>query len=152
MAVQQKEEIIKSGKDLTKEAPRSPHVRLGGFVILPRTIDKCRALLWGNIGDYHFDCPLDKTLFDWKGIVGDNFKEFSKTGATDEEIAEWVKKNGILKTEDEIATWATEQEANNYSTRSQEKKKWLSESAVKLGLSPDATLFDYLDADDKASF
>ena len=34
-----------TGKDLTKEAPRSPKTKLGGFVILARTIDKCRALL-----------------------------------------------------------------------------------------------------------
>ena len=47
------------GKDLTKEAPRSPRVRIGGYAILARTYDKCRALLWGNIGEYHFDCPLD---------------------------------------------------------------------------------------------
>src|SRR4029077_20935443 len=49
----------KKGKDLTKEPPRSPKTRVGGYVILGRTIDKCRALLWGNIGEYHFDCPLD---------------------------------------------------------------------------------------------
>jgi hypothetical protein len=152
ITMMKKQKIVKNGKDLTKEAPRSPHIRLGGFVVLARTIDKCQALLWGNIGEYHFDCPLDKTLFTWKGIMGDDFKKFLETGVTDDKIVEWVKKNGISKTESEIATWSTEQEADNYSTKPQEKKKWLSESAVKLGLSPDATLFDYLDADDKASF
>ena len=62
------------GKDLTKEAPRSPKTRVGDYVILGRTLDKCRALLAGNIGEYHFDCPLDNMLFGWKGIVGDEFK------------------------------------------------------------------------------
>jgi len=56
------------GKDLTKEAPRSPKTRVGDYVILGRTLDKCRALLAGNIGEYHFDCPLDNMLFGWKGI------------------------------------------------------------------------------------
>ena len=60
----------KKGKNLTKEPPRSPKTGLGGYVILSRTIDKCRALLWGNIGEYHFDCPLDNMLFGFKGIKG----------------------------------------------------------------------------------
>ncbi len=56
------------GKDLTKEAPRSPRIRVGGYAILGRTIDKCRALVAGNIGEYHFDCPLDNMLFGFKGV------------------------------------------------------------------------------------
>ena len=66
--------INKTGKDLTKEAPRSPKVMVNGFMILGRTIDKCRAMLWGNIGEYHFDCPLDNQLFSFKGLKGDDFK------------------------------------------------------------------------------
>ncbi len=140
------------GKDLTVEAPRSPHANMGGFVIIARTIDKCRALLWGNIGEYHFDCPLDNMLFGLKGIKGDDFKQFVETGATDEEIVEWVKNNGVPKTEDEIKAWSEKVSNDNYSTQAPEKKQWLSESAVKLGLDKDATLFDFLDADDKATF
>src|SRR5436309_2709450 len=63
-------------KDLTKEPPRSPKMRVGGYAILGRTTDKCRALLWGNLGEYHFDCPLDNMLFGFKGIKGENFKAF----------------------------------------------------------------------------
>jgi Domain of unknown function (DUF5069) len=40
-----------TGKDLSKEAPRSPRIRVGGYAILGRTIDKCRALVAGNIGE-----------------------------------------------------------------------------------------------------
>jgi len=32
---------------------------LGGFVILPRCLDKGRATIIGKQGEYHFDCPLD---------------------------------------------------------------------------------------------
>jgi hypothetical protein len=74
------------GKDLTKEPPRSPKVRVGGYAILGRTIDKCRALLWGNLGEYHFDCPLDNMLFGFKGIKGHDFKAFVETGASDDDI------------------------------------------------------------------
>src|SRR5438034_11155587 len=40
-----------TGKNLTKEAPRSPRLRVGGYAVLGRTIDKCRALVAGNIGN-----------------------------------------------------------------------------------------------------
>ena len=80
----------KQGKDLTKEAPRSPRVRIGGYAILARTYDKCRALLWGDIGEYHFDCPLDNMLFGFKGVKGDDFKAEVEKGATDEEMARFA--------------------------------------------------------------
>src|SRR5688500_9660455 len=85
------------GKDLTKEAPRSPRVRIGGYAILARTYDKCCALLDGNIGEYHFDCPLDNMLFGFKGGTGDDFKAEVEKGATDEEMANWVDNHGTKK-------------------------------------------------------
>src|SRR5690242_14905781 len=48
--------------DLRKHPPRSPRTRLGGYVQLPRTIDKARALALGQIGEYHFNCPFDQRL------------------------------------------------------------------------------------------
>jgi hypothetical protein len=143
---------FQKGKDLTKEAPRSPHQRIGDFVILARTIDKCRALLFGNVGEYHFDCPLDNTLFGFKGIKGDDFKKFVSEGHSDEEILKWVMDHGSKKSSAEIRKWSTEAENDNYDSKPAEKKAWLSGAATKLGLDKDATLFDYLDADDKASF
>ena len=138
-------------KDLTKEAPRSPHERLGGFVILARTIDKCRAAIAGTVGEYHFDCPLDNTLFSFKGIKGADFKKCVETGATDAEIIEWVKKSGVAKTDAEIAEWSKKCEAENYSSKP-EKKAWLEGENKRLGLDKDTTLFDFLDADDAACF
>ena len=142
----------KNGKDLTKEAPRSPHQRLGGYPILGRTIDKCRALLWGNIGEYHFDCPLDNMLFGWKGIQGDAFKKVVEGGASDEEIARWMDEHGTSKSEEEKRVWADDMERHNpYDTP--EKRDWFVEQTQPLGLDPArTTLFQWLDADDKASY
>ncbi len=139
------------GKDLTKESPRSPHERLGGFVILARTMDKCRATIAGTNGEYHFDCPLDNSLFSFKGIKGSDFKKFVETGASDTEITEWVKKNGSSKTDVEIKQWSDTAEAENYSGKP-DKKGWLEGENMRLRLPKDGELFDYLDADDKASF
>jgi Domain of unknown function (DUF5069) len=95
-----------TGKDLRKEAPRSPRIRVGGYAILGRTIDKCRALVAGKIGEYHFDCPLDNTLFGFKGVRGDDFKAQIEQGAGDQEMVEWLNQSGEKKTPEEIKRWA----------------------------------------------
>lgn len=138
-----------SGMDLTKVAPRSPRVRIGGYVIIGRTIDKCRALLWGNIGEYHFDCPLDNFLFGFKGVKGDDFKAEIERGATDEEMAQWLDKNGDQKSPEEIKAWAAEMEAAN-PYNNPEKREWFVEQVKPFGMDPaTTTLFDWLEADDK---
>lgn len=137
--------------DLTKEAPRSPRVRLDHFVILARAIDKCRAELAGKSGEYHYDCELDRRLLDWKGITGEDLKKYIAEGHSDEEIASWVKSNGIPKTDPEIMKWSSEMSVYKYDD-DEEGKEWLKSQLKRLGLKEDATLFDYLDADDKASF
>jgi len=140
------------GKDLTKEAPRSPRLRVGGYAILGRTIDKCRALVAGNIGEYHFDCPLDNMLFGFKGVKGDDFKAQIENGASDQEMVEWLNHNGEKKTPEEIKRWGDEVTANN-PYNNPEKRDWFVENVKPLGLDPaKTTLFDWLDADDKASY
>jgi len=106
------------GKDLTKESPRSPRIRVGGYAILGRTIDKCRALVGGNIGEYHFDCPVDNMLFGFKGVKGDDFKAQIENGASDQEMVEWLNRNGQKKTPDEIKRWGDEVTALNPYNRS----------------------------------
>src|SRR6266536_3937697 len=117
-----------TGKDLTKEAPRRPRIRVSGYAILGRTIDKCRALVAGNIGEYHFDCPLDNTLFGFKGVKGDDFKAQIEQGASDQEMVEWLNRNGEKKTPEEIEHWAGEVEASSiYNPPEKEKRDHCSE-------------------------
>lgn len=77
-------------KNLTKEFPRSPHDTLGGYVVAARAVDKCRAVIAGTHGDYHFDCPLDNYFFRYAGISGDQLRAFLETGADDEATAKWI--------------------------------------------------------------
>ena len=139
------------GKDLAKEPPRSPRIRVGGYAILGRTTDKCRALVAGNIGEYHFDCPLDNTLFGFKGVKGVDFKAQIENGASDQQIAEWLDQAGEKKTPDEIKNWSDEvTSASLYSDP--EKREWFSEECKKLGLDPaKTTTFEWLELDDKVS-
>jgi Domain of unknown function (DUF5069) len=140
-----------TGKNLKKEAPRSPRIRVGGYAILGRTLDKGRALVAGNIGDYHFDCPLDNMLFGFKGVKGDDFKAQIEQGASDHEMVEWLNQNGERKTPEEINRWADEVEASSlYHHR--EKREFFSEAATKLGLDPaKTTTFEWLEVDDRRS-
>jgi hypothetical protein len=142
-----------TGKDLKKEAPRSPRVRVGGYAILGRTLDKCRALVGGNIGEYHFDCPLDNMLFGFKNVKGDDFKAQIEQGASDHEMVEWLNQTGEKKAPEEIKRWAAEVEASSlYNHPEKEKREFFSEEVEKLGLDPaKTTTFEWLEVDDRAS-
>ena len=94
--------------DLTKDFPRSPRETLAGHVIAGRTLDKCRAMLNGTLGDYHFDCPLDNVFFGFTGITPDAFKEFVATGAGDEEVAAWIEKSAKERDRRETIQWNNE--------------------------------------------
>ena len=48
--------------DLTQRPPRSFRVRLGGFVILARMLDKGRATLSKKNGEYNYNSPIDPNL------------------------------------------------------------------------------------------
>ena len=91
--------------DLSKAFPRSPRETLGSFVVAGRVLDKCRALLAGTNGEYHFDCPLDRTFFGFTGIDASVFKAFVATGATDAEVAVWIEQHSKVKDPREIIAW-----------------------------------------------
>jgi hypothetical protein len=96
-------------KDLTKEFPRSPRATLAGYVLAARCIDKCRAVLRGTAGEYHYACPLDKRWLDFAGIDPDELKRVVATGATDEEIAQWITQHAKQTTRLEVVQWNNQQ-------------------------------------------
>lgn len=94
-----------TAKDLTKEFPRSPRETLAGYVIAARTLDKCRAVLAGTAGEYHFDCPLDNEFLGFTGLSAEAFKAHAATGATDDEMAAWITANAKPHTRAGIVLW-----------------------------------------------
>jgi hypothetical protein len=92
-------------KDLAKDYPRSPRETLAGYVIAARMLDKCRAVLAGTAGEYHFDCPLDNQFLGFTGIGAGQFKAFVATGASDEEVAAWIVEHSKIKERPEIVAW-----------------------------------------------
>jgi hypothetical protein len=139
-------------RNLTKQAPHSPRERTAGFAIASRTIDKCRASIAGTPGEYHYDCPLDNMLFSFKGINGGQFKTAVQAAKNYEDIGTWLQTNGTMKTAAEIKTWSDEVEADSM-IKNPEKRAFFIGECKKLGLNPEtSTTFDWLEADDRASF
>ena len=93
-------------KDLRKDYPRSPREKLGGYVIAARCVDKCRAFLLGINGEYNYwPCSLASQWFSFTGITPDQFKEVVATGASDEELAEWIVNHSQVKNLDDVLRW-----------------------------------------------
>jgi hypothetical protein len=80
-------------KDLRKDEPRPAHEELGGEQYAARALDKCRASLVGLNGDYTFGCPMDQHFFSDTGIKSEDFQKFVATGATDQQVAEWIEQH-----------------------------------------------------------
>jgi Domain of unknown function (DUF5069) len=95
--------------NLTKFPPRSPRVRLGGYAILPRCLDKGRATLAGKNGEYHYACPLDQRFLEFAGIDPEALKK--QLGKSDTEVLEWITANAKNKrTMPEIIAWSAWQD------------------------------------------
>ncbi len=145
--------ISYSAPDLTVHPPRSPRVRLAGFVHLCRLLDKCRALSVGRIGEYTFPCPLDKRFFAFTGLEAQAFLAEVKTGKSDAEMAAWVRAS--MKPErlpHEIEAWSRWMEDASPG----DKQRHTTFADVIGRLAPERddirTTFDRLDLDDYVSF
>lgn len=96
-----------SAPDLTKRPPRSPRCRLGGYVLLPRMLDKGRADFVGRSGEYKYNCPLDQRLVEFLGFDAGALREQLGTGKGDGEILEWLNANAKRqRTPWEIEQWS----------------------------------------------
>lgn len=89
--------------DLTTSYPRSVREKYLGVVQIARTIDKGKAKLAGKLGDYNYDCPMDKHLFEWLGIDGEQLLEAIKKG--DKATEDFVRVQLAKKNQTEIDTF-----------------------------------------------
>lgn len=140
--------------NLTQRPPRSARIRLGGYVILPRMLDKCRAELAGTPGEYRYDCPLDQRFFSFTGIDPDALKAEVAKGLGDGEILAWIEANAPIKSKEwEIAQWSSFREAAVPSDN--ESRIFVSGEITKTGGENRAdvgTWFEFLDLDDYVTF
>jgi hypothetical protein len=139
--------------DLTKRPPRSPRVRLGGLVILPRMLDKGRAAIAGANGAYHYDCPLDGYVKGFLDFDAEGLKQQLANGAGDGEALAWILANSKNKRSPvEIAQWSDYVERT--APGDLRMRGFIHESHQEVA--PERTdintLFDFLDLDDHVSF
>lgn len=139
--------------DLTQRPPRSPRVRLGGYTILPRILDKARAVLAGTAGAYKFDNPTDRHFFRFTGISPDDLMARVAGGGGDWEILIWVHEIAPHPRSDvEIQQWSQWTETIGF--HDVEMREWFTDQIKRLNPAREdlKCVFDYLDLDDHVSF
>jgi hypothetical protein len=99
---------IDHAPNLTQRPPRSPRVRLGGYVLLARIVDKGRADVAGTAGQYKYNNPMDHHFFRFTGLTAESLRRELEAGKGDGEIVEWVAQNSPNKhTPWEIHQWSS---------------------------------------------
>jgi hypothetical protein len=140
-----------STPDLTQHPPRSGRVRLGGFVHLPRLLDKARASLAGKIGEYHYNCPLDQHFFKFTGISHEALLEEVKLGRSDSEMIAWIRAHSP-RLPSEVNAWSAWM--STHGPGGSGGHEWFGEVLKANAADRDdvQSFFDLLDLDDFASF
>ena len=139
--------------DLSQRAPRSPRVRLGGYALLPRMLDKGRALLAGKQGEFKYNCPLDEHFLTFAGIDADALSVQLAAGLGDGEILAWVLANRKhAHAPHEISAWSAYQDQRGPSDL--ESREYFQGYHTKLAPKRDdvTSWFDVLDIDDFVTF
>jgi hypothetical protein len=139
--------------DLTRHPPRSPRTRLGGFVHLPRLLDKARAVAAGRGGDFHYNCPFDQQFFAFTGLNHTAFMTQIKAGKSDSEMLAYVQaKNKFRRTDSQIASWSAWMERWTPSTP--DARAFFNDIHRKNapGRADIATWFDWIELDDYVTY
>src|SRR6266542_5327865 len=91
--------------DLTKGYPRSALERFAGVAMATRTTDKCRAHLQGTLGEYIYNCGLDRKLFAFLGTDKDEFADVVRRAGSDADIEAFVGQKVAGRSAEEIEAW-----------------------------------------------
>ncbi len=137
--------------NLTMTAPRSAKDKLLGLVSLKRVIDKAKAFNEGSLGEYDYDCPHDKPLFQFLGTDAQTFADKVRELDTDDAIADWVNREYLSKkTPTEIEAFNTERMRWHPEPGSPSEAYFVkTRNQVAPGRSDIVTWFDLLDLDEK---
>jgi hypothetical protein len=129
-------------------------VRLGGYAILPRVLDKCRASLAGQLGEYKFNCPLDQHWFRFVGVDAEAFKQQVASGLGDGAMLDWIQANAsIPRSPWEIQAWSDYHDRRGPDSDA-ETLGFFAETAGKLSKTREdiRSWAELLDLDDHVSF
>ena len=91
---------------MRKLFPRSPYERLGGYVHLPRLIDKAKLHRKGLLNGYNYKTTgFDKHLLAFLRLSPDAFEEAVDRLEDDQAIIEWIGQNGVKHSAEQIEEW-----------------------------------------------
>lgn len=91
---------------MQKLLPRSPYQRLGGYVHLPRLIDKARLHRKGLLNGYNYKTiGFDKHLLAFLKVEPEAFEEAANGLDDDAAILQWVTQNGAKHSPESIEEW-----------------------------------------------
>ncbi len=139
--------------DLTQRPPRSARVRLGGYVILPRMLDKGRATIDGKNGEFHYNCPLDQHFTQFAGIDAAELSTQLAAGKSDSEILEWITATSTTKPSlVQILAWSVYQD--NRPPNDLDSRQYFNDYHAKYAPKREdvGSWFDLLDIDDYVSY
>ena len=142
-----------SPPDQTRQPPRSPRLKLGGFVHLPRLLDKARAAAAGKLGEFIYPCPLDQRFFAFVGTASDSFAAEVAQGRSDTEMLAWVLAHATpVRAPHEIIAWSDW--LTNLAVGDPRRHRAMADTIESLapGREDIVTYFDRLDLDDYASY
>ena len=132
--------------------PRSGHEMMGGWVYLPRFIDKIRLHLAGKLhADYqeNFTKGFDGAWLKAAGVPAETFIQIVKNTITDGQVADWVAKN-VKKTDAEkkafndfVLNRGRDDEASKARLKMRKEESGLAQRDDL------QTFVDYMDADEK---
>ena len=141
--------------NLTQRPPRSPRLRLGGYVFFPRLLDKVRALNAGTNGKYLYGLRrMDRHFFNFTGIDPDALQAAARLDGGDDEMLAWVGANAKTPRQPwEITAWSAWLEARGPDSDAET----LADFAAAVGEHSKTredikTWFDLLDLDDHVTF
>ncbi len=140
--------------DLTQRPPRALRQRLGGYVILPRMLDKGRATLAKTNGEYNYHSTTDRRFLSFVGIDAEALLRELETGKGDGEILDWINAHARTPRQPwEIEAWSASMERRGPDSDAETLAGFAEYIGQHSTTREDIkTWFDALELDDYASF
>src|SRR6266540_2626199 len=86
--------------------PRSPYEKLGGYVHLPRLIDKARLHRKGLLNGYNYKTVgFDKHLLAFLKLDPDEFEEAANRLDDDGAILSWINERAAKRSDEAVEEW-----------------------------------------------
>jgi Domain of unknown function (DUF5069) len=135
---------------MEKLRPRSPYEKLGGYVHLPRLIDKARLRRRALLDGYNYKTfGFDKHLLAFLKLDGEEFEEVANRFEPDDTVWKWGEEHGAKYSPEVIQHWNQIMISRHADTAAKRSRflHFLKEAGGE-GRTDIRTYFDLIDFDD----